>query len=689
MAQRPLLLLTPLAAVALAAGWFGAPEQDGDKVILETPIHLGDDDTPEWPEAAAPPDALREWAFEFELDAAEVAAMTGKGPGAMRLTARHVNGAWSVELNGTAFGTLPTGDERREHLFVVPADLLQVGVNRMRISIEQGGDDITVGPISLVPTSFRELLDLVPLRFRVVDEAGEGIPARLTVVSGPERDRRLVLYRPDEGGEHLRPGATYTDAAGHAAFEVTAGKEVTVYATRGPEWSVAEARLTSAADGPVTELVLRKEVDTDGWLSVDTHIHTYTFSGHGDSSVEERVRSLAGEALDIAIATDHNHQTDYREWQAEAGMSPFYRSIIGNEVTTNIGHFNAFPFPPGGPIPDASLVDWGALMAEIRSRGAEAIILNHPRWPDRKEGPYGVSGLDVRTGRFADGLRLPVDAMEVINSTTPEVPWQELRQDWFSLLNAGRRLRGVGSSDSHTVWDPVGQGRTWIAASSDDPHQVSDEEVAAAIREGRSSIGLGLFARLEVDGVGPGALLPVGDDDVEVVLTLALPSWAAVELVEVHLDGEEVARVALEDQAGQAREKEIRLTVPVPAHDAWMVVSASGPKPSEAWWTCAFDDIAWISNPVWLDRDRDGGYLPPSDSAARLLRGLFTDDAGRPQKEGLRDLLTRVDRAVAVQMFLAIEDRWGAEAPDYLASLPALAPEALRPTFEDLLRRSE
>lgn len=687
MAQRPLFFLSPLFLVAVAAGWWLQEPQSADVLLLERAFHLGDTETPEWPEASATPMVKGAFALSFSLSEEQHQRLTAATPAALRLTVRNVNNHWDLLLNGTVFGSLPLVEDREECLIPVPSALLLVGANHFAVQTKHLADDITLGPISLAGESYREILDLAPLPLLVTDEAGRAMPARLTIVNG--EGEMVPLYDPEGSGLSLRPGVAYTDQHGELYCEVAKNQNLTIYATRGPEWSVAEVQFSSNQILGVTTLQLHKEIDTDGWLSVDTHLHTLTFSGHGDASVEERVRTLTGEGLDVAIATDHNHQTDYSSWQNEAGFHDHYRSIIGNEVTTDIGHFNAFPFAPNAAKPNAKIIDWQELFDEIMAKGAKAIILNHPRWPSRTKGPYGVSNLNTATGHFRDGLVLPVHAMEVLNATTPEVPWQELRQDWFSLLNAGSRLRGVGSSDSHTVFDPVGQGRTWIAASSDNPLEVSEEEIAMAVREGRSSMGLGLFGTLQVSGAMPGDLLAPADDQLQVELRIPLQSWAQVSLIEVALNGETVASMEVgEEQGSGGREQRFSFLLPAPTHDAWLVVSASGPRPQAPWWTCQFPDLVWISNPVWIDADHDGVYRSPMEIATALLESAPRDEQELPKPSGLAKLLKEVDLAVAVQVLVAAQKQWGELAPKRVAMIPGLSPPAFRAPLEALLSES-
>src|SRR5207249_2668732 len=114
-------------------------------------------------------------------------------------------------------------------------------------------------------------------------------------------------------------------------------------------------------------LQIRREVPTPGLVSCDTHIHTLTYSGHGDATIDERMLTIAGEGIELAVATDHNHHTEYSEPAQRMLVQDRFTSVIGNEVTTAKGHFNAFPIKAGSQPPDYKLQDWPELMNAMRS----------------------------------------------------------------------------------------------------------------------------------------------------------------------------------------------------------------------------------------------------------------------------------------------------------------------------------
>ena len=659
--------LFPISSlIALVLGVL-APQQEPSKTILDRTVHLGNDATPEWPEAQAEPDTPDAFRFEFE-------ATANAGELALAITQRHVDNTWHILVNGKRIGALQVEGERKEILYPLPAGVLVDGTNTMSVHIDRVGDDITFGPVRLLESSYRDMLQIAPVSFSVINGAsGNGIPSRLTIVN--ESDTYMPIYYASDCATPVRTGVAYTDANGKATVELAAGK-YKVYATRGMEWGVAELNMEHAfASEVAATLSIEKELDTTGWLSADTHIHTLTFSGHGDALLDERVLTLAGEGLDIAIATDHNHHTDYTEAQHAAGVSEHYLSIVGNEVTTDLGHMNAFPFTEKGEHPNHKLQEWAPLVQDIRDKGAQVVILNHPRWPDRDKGPYGVYKLDPRTGRFADGTHIPVDAMEVFNSTTPHTPWPEVMQDWFSLLNAGSRMRGVGSSDSHTVLDPVGQGRTWLKSTTDDPNAADIDDLCNAFREGHSSMSIGLFGEVQVEGVGPGELAAPSDGSLKVEFRVAGATWATAEKAVVYLNGVEVASSVLPAPTQASHhDQTVRFEIPAPTTDAWLVCVATGPKPEGAWWYSLFDDLVVVTNPVWIDTDLDGVYQSPQETAASACEGVGQNPNGSPRVTDLADILMQCDRAVAVQIWVEAKRLWGVEHPASLPKLALLAP---------------
>lgn len=594
-----------LALVALAAPWTAHLLDDDTLVIDPTIHHLGDDETPEWSEAPVAPSAGGlEWSF---------ASAGHDGERVLAVWQRNVNDPWTLTLNGDVLATLTAHEDRREVLYPVPAEMLVDGENVLRLVPSTTTDDITFGDVRLHSQSLRELLDLAAVTITVTDaESGLPLPARITLRTVAGEAPRL--HYGEAHGAALRPGLVYT-ANGDARFELPRG-DYDVWASRGTEWSVARGRITVGETGATLALELLHELKLDHVVAVDTHLHTLTYSGHGDSSMEERVVTLAGEGVELAIATDHNVNTDYGPIQRSEGLGDWYTSVVGNEVTTGIGHFNAFPLDADDEIPDHGLGDWVAQVAEMRDHGAEVVILNHPRWPDHQRGPYGVTGLDQFTGARETGAVFNFDAMELVNSTTAEPDPDVLLRDWFSLVGRGEGVVAVGSSDSHTVGDPVGQGRTYVLGDSSDPGHIDVADVCRNIVAGRCSVSLGIFADLNVQGGGGmGDVVDATSGALDLVLHLAAPTWVRLQTVHLYVNGVEVLRQAVNPMDG-VHDELLPLSIDLPAHDAYVVAAVRGAGIDEPFWPMHNDYTLAVTNPVFADVDGDGQWASPRAIAA-------------------------------------------------------------------------
>ena len=198
----------------------------------------------------------------------------------------------------------------------------------------------------------------------VVDQAGRGVPAKVTVVGRYDRDfsdaqRRSGGVFDIQAGESYRysdmlpdrvesqrvyiEATGYTTADGHVTIAVRPG-EYTVYFSRGLEYDLTSTTVrvapgnVASVQGQVTRVV-----DTGGWLSMDAHVHSEnSVDSHMD--LAERVRSAAGEGVEIAISTDHNFVSDWRPMVDHLDLRPWMTSFVGMEFTTlESGHFNTYP----------------------------------------------------------------------------------------------------------------------------------------------------------------------------------------------------------------------------------------------------------------------------------------------------------------------------------------------------------
>lgn len=601
------ILLCPLLAGLLAT----APVSDEGRVLDPGFHHLGDDSQPAWTEAEAQarPGPLQ---LSFESSANWEEAV-------LSLRQRNVDDVWRVLLNGVEVATLERHEDQRQCFYALPAGSLVDGTNTLEFQCETRSDDVTLGDVRLHSLSLERLLDLASFEVRVTDTDGAPLPARLTLLTADGQPARV--FSASGGGVAVRPGLVYGDGS-TLSLSVPRGT-YELHASRGLEWSQAQQTVQVGSDALVT-LSLVREVDTRGFVAADTHIHTLTHSGHGDASLAERIVTLAGEGVELAIATDHNHNTDYRPQQQAAGLSAWYTAVTGNEVTTPLGHFNAFPLDPQGELPLHDSHDWTATVEDMRAKGALAVILNHPRWPAHGTGPFGVEGLDPLTGeRRTRGAPFGFDAMELVNSTTDTPDPMVLFNDWFALLNGGERVFAVGSSDSHTVGDPVGRGRTYVRSASDDPAALDVDALALDIAEGHASVSLGLFLDVRIRGrPSLGHMTSVDDQVLDVEVVIRSPSWSRPERLVAWMNG----RVVMDRTLSPAYGKPVDLRLPLSfdvefLHDAWLVIAAFGPGAGGVAWPGLNDYVLAAGNPIFLDVDGDGVWQSPKDVARARWSG--------------------------------------------------------------------
>src|SRR5262249_49051507 len=153
-------------------------------------------------------------------------------------------------------------------------------------------------------------------------------------------------------------------------FGLPAGK-YRIHAGRGFDYGIDSVALDlKKGDRVSRRLKIEREVKLDDYVSGDTHVHCLTYSGHGDATIAERVIAIAGEGIELPIATEHNRNIDYGAEAVKQGVRRYFTPVVGNEVTTSVGHFNVFPVEPGADVPDFKVKDWKSLFPGIAKTGA-------------------------------------------------------------------------------------------------------------------------------------------------------------------------------------------------------------------------------------------------------------------------------------------------------------------------------
>jgi hypothetical protein len=577
----------------------------------------------------------------------------------LRLRQQDVKETWRVLLNGKELGRLTIDENDQVVYHPVPPDWLIAGENTL--SIEQVGkvpDDIRVGEIVLDARPRSKVLNEATVEISV-RESGQLVPCRLTVLDA--QGTLMTVGAPSDEHLAVRPGVVYT-GTGQARFGLPAG-EYTIYAGHGFAYSIASTRLSvKAGDTVKRTLAIRREVPTRGYASCDTHIHTLTYSGHGDCSVRERVLTIAGEDIELPIATDHNVQVDYRDEAVRLGVSKYYTLVVGNEVTTPVGHFNIFPVAPGPRVPDYKSKDWKAIFKGIAETGARVIVLNHPRDLHSSYRPLGPEHHSALTGENLDGWELKANALEVVNSGAQQTDVLRPFRDWFGLLNRGMFLTPVGASDSHDVARfLVGQARTYVRVSNENPGKIDVDAAVASLLAGRVAVCCGLLSEITVNGkYGPGDLVPPSSE-VTVKVRVLGPSWVRADTVELYANGLKIREARIATDADAPVKWEGQWTLPAFRHDVHLVAIATGPGVSALYWPIAKPyqptsphvnrRVVGCTGAVWVDGDGDGERTCAYAYGQKLARG-----AGESVPK-LVAALADYDEAVAVQVASMLQAR--------------------------------
>ena len=448
------------------------------------------------------------------------------------------------------------------------------------------------------------------LGYQVRDARGQSLPARLLLHGSPP------TANPSLGPVEGANGSSHLHYAGHrgAKLQLAPGR-YRVQASRGPEYDLWRGEVeVSAEKGAMVKPVLRRVVDTQGWLAVDLHLHADP-SGDSDVSLKDRVLSLMGEGVELAVATDHDHVTDYGPSIRELKARRFLRAAPGVEVTTRSwGHFNVFPLAPGAkPIRHDGL-SASELFELVRNEHPRAVIqVNHP-FLGESYGYFTQGNLVLESGEAAAGFSYDFDCIEVLNGLELNDPtaFERNLEAYFALLEQGRAYTAVGNSDSHRLapqW--VGFPRTYVQVPHDSPSRVSMAQVAEALRAGRTQVSTGPFLNLSVEGQGPGALVRSRGGKVRLRLRVQGAPWVDVRRVQIIVNGETVRDFPL-PAARKVERFNGLFEIPI-QQDGWIVVLARGRHELHPVVPGLMVPPVAFTSPVYVDGDGNGEFerTPP------------------------------------------------------------------------------
>lgn len=606
--------------------------------------HLRNAEPGEWNEF--PKQAFgKELLLTFEIERGEI-------PQTLSLRQYDVKLDWIIELNGEFLGTLERDEKDLMEYHIIDRSVLKIGKNTLRIhSKELAPDDIRVGDVRLFREDLMAILLQSSIDLEIADESGKPMPGHVTIINA---QRTLQSFATNKGRYAARPGSIYS-ATGKFKLYLPAGK-YTVFADRGFEYGVDSVVVDlKAGDSLQKRMIVKREVNTDGWVACDTHVHTETYSQHGDATDRERVITLAAQGVELPVITDHNQHINLTAVAKRLEVDRYMTLVTGNEVTSRVGHFNVFPIDSTESVKSSTAPDWAALRLSIEKyRRPKVVILNHARDIHNNFRPHDPSRFLAIAGQRMDGEPIFASGMEIINSGSQQSEWMQLISDWMHLLNGGHELTPVGSSDSHDVSRfIVGQGRTYIRANDSSPHAINIHEVVDHFLAGKVMVSCGLLTSVKINGTfGPGEFVPTSDEviaDIEV----SGPSWSKADKITLYVNGEKFKEEKITDMGAGGIKWKGSWSLPNLSHDYHVVAVAEGPGRNMIFWPLAkpyqptspdwTPRVIGVSGAVWVDGDANGKRESANDYANEIVSRASNSIA-----EIIKSLQA-YDEAVAIQ----------------------------------------
>ena len=195
----------------------------------------------------------------------------------------------------------------------------------------------------------------------------------------------------------------------------------------------------------------------------------HTVHSDGNWTIAELISSARKTGLDFIVITDHNTASHHEEIDRLSKGSRQPLVLRGEEITTYGGHTNAWGLPAGTWIDFRTRPGDSSRIANIAAQAHRAgalISINHP---------FVLCG---GCSWSYDAAARDFDSIEVWNG-----PWDFTDEPavkmWDKILQSGRRITAIASSDSHRPDTPIGKPTTHVAA-----RVLSQRSLLQGIRQG-------------------------------------------------------------------------------------------------------------------------------------------------------------------------------------------------------------
>ena len=595
---------------------------------------------------------------------------TGEVAGAARDTAGSapIHASLLVSIEGQDLPHYP--DASGKFSFRLPA-------GEHRIRFEDIGRDPLEHPVSVRANQTASLnLEVPPAaaaRVEIRDESGGFSPGKVQFLG------QDGTPDPDFGTEYRVHGNNhqYQTHDGRFTQQIPPGKYL-VRVTHGPEFDLFETTI-DVAKGQTADVKaqLKRTVDTAGWVSTDYHAHS-TPSGDNYCNTNDRLINFAAEHIEFAPTTEHNRIYDWAPHIDRLGLSPRIRTVIGMELTGSGQHFNSFPLrrdefaqDGGAPVWDFDprinamvLRSWGTPTLEqggsrydtgVNARNKAALFGGGPdRWVQANHPDVGTVFFDRDADGSNDGgfvgFERMIDAAEVwsteilnlnptyerqtANGRTVTIPNRTF--GWLQMLNQGRHVWCVSVSDAHRIFgNGVGDWRTFVPSSTDNPPDIDPAELIRNSKAGRMMLTNGPFLQVTTaDGLPIGSTI-ISDGYVDLKIRVQAANWIEVDRVQVLVNARQPEQYNFRKATHPAMFKDgvMRFEETVRVHlqqDAHLIVAAVGENADlkKGWGKNpqGFARPTAYTNPIYVDIDHNGFQASGDTLGHPLMVARRTDD---------------------------------------------------------------
>jgi hypothetical protein len=432
------------------------------------------------------------------------------------------------------------------------------------------------------------------------------------------------------------------------SYAITAG-DYEVYATRGLEYGLTKTTI-SVQEGEVVSLVAnnpKREVNSDGWLSSDFHVHSVP-SFDSKISVRQRLKSFVAQGGDIMISSEHNIIYDYKNDMAAENLGDEMAVVAGTELTSltrtpntpySYGHANVFPMKfkenqySGGLLKHEG--NRLRELIEIFGSDNEQVILqmNHARKAALKDDDsyyldhlaYG-NNYDPSLPLISEnnkslieknpktGLRdIDIDLIEVANGSFLDKffsNYEVLRQDWFSFLQQGEIIFASANSDSHGNVELVAMPRNYVYVGDDKLANFNRDIFINAISDGQMfgssgpliTVGSKLSETKDGQVIGLSNMLSTAALSLQVNINAA--SWVPVDTINIYVNG------MLKETRSVVANSQLDFEFNFSA-DSFVVFEVTGQIDELYSFIAPTLRPMAFTNPIFIDADNDGQWNAP------------------------------------------------------------------------------